>query len=281
MTNNLLQRINRASVKSPVKRHREWLCATAAVKWVNLGEAKLLLKWLQGHAWRLQDNALAGGAPIIPYEVGAAGLPETILLKPTQFVKSALSRGQRLMVDSLAGPAGEDAALLTKNHVIEPPLPPLPATNYTGLKSFFYCQQKKKCFPWRRLSALRPPLASACSLSPDEQHAGQSGGRGEDERRRRYTAGEKGKRGRRCEDEECEAATSGGNTEEKHGSQLRHRLFNCPACHSLQGFISSSPTLGANELPYSVLLSAHLLSSILLSIPTPPVFFFFCPLLNH
>lgn len=55
-------------------------------------------------------------------------------------------------------------------------------------------------------------------------------GKREDERRRRYTAGKKGKRGRRCEDEECEAATSGGNTEEKHGSQLRHRLFNCPAC---------------------------------------------------
>lgn len=171
---------------------------------------------------------------------------------------------------------------VNKNHLIEPPLPPLPATDYTGLKSFFYCQQKKKCFPWRQLSALRPPLASTCSLSLDEQHAGQSGGRGEDERRRRHTDGEKGKRGRGCEDEECEAATRGGNIEEKRSSQLRHRLFNCPACHSLQGFISSSPTLGANELLYSVLLSVHLLSSILLSIsPPPPVVFFFYPLLNH
>lgn len=38
--------------------------------------------------------------------LGAAVLPETILLKPTQFVRSTLGRGQRLIVDSLAGAAG-------------------------------------------------------------------------------------------------------------------------------------------------------------------------------
>lgn len=47
---------------------------------------------------------------------------------------------------------------VNKAHLIESPLLPFPATDYTGLKSFFYCKQKKKCFPCRQLSAPKPPL---------------------------------------------------------------------------------------------------------------------------
>lgn len=84
---------------------------------------------------------------------------------------------------------------VNKNHLIEPPPPPLPATDYTGLKSFFYCQQKKKCFPWRQLSALRPPISlhmfTIAGWTACRAVRGKRGRREEEEAHRRR----KGKKG--------------------------------------------------------------------------------------
>lgn len=104
--------ISWAGVKSHVKRRPEWPCATPAVQRFNLGEAKSPLKWLQGHAWRLQDNS---GAELVPIIGGQLRCLKQSPLKHTHFVRSTIARGQRLMVDSLAGAAGyDDVALLTK-----------------------------------------------------------------------------------------------------------------------------------------------------------------------
>lgn len=91
--------------------------------------------------------------------MGAAGLPETILLKPTQFVKSALSWGQRLMVDSLAGPAGEDAALLTKKPCDRAATPSPPGHRLHWVKVVLLLSAEEKVLPLKAAECAEAPIS--------------------------------------------------------------------------------------------------------------------------